>query len=168
VVTAFNFPLAVWSWNAMIALVAGNTILWKPSSKAPLSAIATMKIVWEVLKHHQLPESIVNLVVGNRDTIGEPLIHDPRLPLISATGSVAMGRHMGRAVAGRLGRSLLELGGNNGIIVTPSADLELAVPAIVFGAVGTAGQRCTSTRRLIVHESIYAALSAALVRVTAR
>ncbi|MDZ7598444.1 MAG: aldehyde dehydrogenase family protein [Desulfobacterales bacterium] len=164
VITAFNFPVAVWAWNAMIALVAGNTVVWKPSSKAPLSAIATTKIVWEVLQRQRLPQGIVSLVVGGRDTIGEPLIHDSRLPLISATGSVAMGREVGRAVAGRLGRSLLELGGNNGIIVTPSADLELAVPAIVFGAVGTAGQRCTSTRRLIVHESIYASLATALVK----
>ena len=163
VITAFNFPVAVWAWNAMIALVAGNTVVWKPSSKAPLTAIATMKIVWEVLKRNHLPEGIVNLVVGSRNDIGEPLVHDTRLPLISATGSVAMGRHVGRAVADRLGRSLLELGGNNGIVVTPAADLELAVPAIVFGAVGTAGQRCTSTRRLIVHEEIYETLVDALI-----
>jgi len=164
VITAFNFPVAVWAWNAMIALVAGNTVVWKPSSKAALSAIAATKIVWEVLERQDLPQGIVNLVVGDREAVGEPLTHDRRLPLISATGSVAMGREVARAVAGRLGRSLLELGGNNGIIVTPSADLKLAVPAIVFGAVGTAGQRCTSTRRLIIHESIYEALSAALVQ----
>lgn len=164
VITAFNFPVAVWAWNAMIALVAGNTVVWKPSSKAPLSAIATMKIVWEVLERQDLPRGIVSLVTGDRENVGEPLTHDRRLPLISATGSVAMGREVGRAVAARLGRSLLELGGNNGIIVTPSADFKLALPAIVFGAVGTAGQRCTSTRRLIVHESIYEALSADLVQ----
>jgi aldehyde dehydrogenase (NAD+) len=164
VITAFNFPVAVWAWNAMIALVAGNTVVWKPSSKAALSAIAATKIVWEVLERQDLPQGIVNLVVGDREAVGEPLAHDRRLPLISATGSVAMGREVARAVAGRLGRSLLELGGNNGIIVTPSADFKLAVPAIVFGAVGTAGQRCTSTRRLIIHESIYEALSAALVQ----
>jgi aldehyde dehydrogenase (NAD+) len=164
VVTAFNFPLAVWAWNAMIALVAGNTVVWKPSSKAALSAIAATKIVWEVLERQDLPQGIVNLVIGDRQSVGEPLAHDPRLPLISATGSVAMGREVGGAVAARLGRSLLELGGNNGIIVTPSADFKLAVPAIVFGAVGTAGQRCTSTRRLIIHESIYEALAAALIQ----
>jgi aldehyde dehydrogenase (NAD+) len=164
VITAFNFPVAVWAWNAMIALVAGNTVVWKPSSKAALSAIAATKIVWEVLERQGLPQGIVNLVVGDREAVGEPLAHDRRLPLISATGSVAMGREVARAVAGRLGRSLLELGGNNGIIVTPSADFKLAVPAIVFGAVGTAGQRCTSTRRLIIHESIYEALAASLIQ----
>ncbi|MFO7686409.1 MAG: aldehyde dehydrogenase family protein [Desulfobacterales bacterium] len=163
VITAFNFPVAVWSWNALIALVAGDTVVWKPSSKAALSAVAVMKIVWPVLRRNDLPEGILGLLIGSRDAVGEPLINDPRLPLISATGSVGMGRHIARAVAARLGRSLLELGGNNAIIVTPSADIDLAVRAIVFGAVGTAGQRCTTTRRLIVHTDIYDRLAAALV-----
>jgi aldehyde dehydrogenase (NAD+) len=164
VITAFNFPVAVWAWNAMIALVAGDTVIWKPSSKVPLCAVATAKIVWEVLKRNGLPDGILNLLIGTRDTVGEPLIKDPRVPLISATGSVAMGRHVAQVVAARLGRTLLELGGNNAIVVTPNADLQMAVRAILFGAVGTAGQRCTTTRRLIVHRSVYPALTEALIR----
>jgi aldehyde dehydrogenase (NAD+) len=152
VITAFNFPAAVWSWNALLALVSGDTVIWKPSSKTPLTSIAIMKVAWEVLRKNDLPEGILNIVIGDRETVGEPLIRDPRVPLISATGSVGMGRHVAQVVAARLGRSLLELGGNNGIIVTPDADLDLAVRAITFGAVGTAGQRCTTTRRVIVHE----------------
>ena len=163
VITAFNFPVAVWSWNALLALVAGDTVIWKPSSKAMLSAIAVMKIVWPILERNGLPEGILNLLIGGRQTVGEPLIEDDRVPLISATGSVGMGRYIARTVAARLGRSLLELGGNNAIVVTPNADIDLAVRAIVFGAVGTAGQRCTSTRRLIVHEDIYDRLAARLV-----
>lgn len=155
VITAFNFPLAVWAWNAMVALVAGNTVIWKPSSKTPLCAIAAMQIVWEVLKENGLPEGILNLVIGTHEVIGNALVMDPRVPLVSATGSVRMGRAVGTAVKARLGRTILELGGNNGIIVTPSADLDLAVRAILFGAVGTAGQRCTSTRRLIIQRNIY-------------
>ena len=165
VITAFNFPVAVWSWNALIALIAGDTVVWKPSSKAALSAIAVMKIVWPVLQANGLPEGIVSLVVGGRDEVGEALVRDRRIPLISATGSVRMGRHIARGVAERLGKTILELGGNNAIIVASSADLELAVRAIVFGAVGTAGQRCTSTRRLIVQEDIYDALVEALIKV---
>ena len=165
VITAFNFPLAVWSWNALIALVGGDTVIWKPSSKAALTAIAVMKIVWPVLQRNNLPEGILSLLVGGRDAVGDPLINDPRVPLISATGSVRMGRHVAQAVAARLGRSLLELGGNNAIIVTSSADIELAVRAILFGAVGTAGQRCTTTRRLIVHADIYERIAAELVNV---
>ncbi len=165
VITAFNFPVAVWAWNALIAMVAGDTVVWKPSSKAALSAVAVMKIVWPVLQANGFPEGVVNLVIGGRDAVGEALINDRRIPLISATGSVRMGRHIARAVAGRLGKTLLELGGNNAIIVAPSADLDLAVRAIVFGAVGTAGQRCTTTRRLIVHQDIYDALAEALVKV---
>lgn len=155
VITAFNFPLAVWSWNAMIGLIAGDTIIWKPSSQAPLSAIAIMNIVWRVLKENGLPDGVVNLLIGRREDIGEAMINDNRIPLISATGTVSMGMHVGKAVAGRLGRTILELGGNNGIIVTPSADLELAVHATLFGAVGTAGQRCTTIRRAFVHKEIY-------------
>jgi aldehyde dehydrogenase (NAD+) len=164
VITAFNFPAAVWAWNAMLALVAGDTVIWKPSSKAPLTSIAVMKILWSVLKENDLPDGILNLVVGNRHQVGEPLINDIRVPLISATGSVAMGKHVSRIVASRLGKTILELGGNNGIIVTANADLGLAVRAIVFGAVGTAGQRCTTTRRIIVHEQVFDDLSQALVK----
>ena len=163
VITSFNFPLAPWAWNAMIALVAGNTVVWKPSSKVPLSAIAVMNIVWDVLKKEKLPKGICNIVIGNRDVIGDSLVRDSRIALISATGSVAMGRHIGQIVAARLGKMILELGGNNAVIVTPLADLKMAVQAIVFGAVGTAGQRCTSTRRVIVHDDIYGPFVSELV-----
>jgi aldehyde dehydrogenase (NAD+) len=162
VITSFNFPVAVWSWNAMLALIAGDTVIWKPSSKVPLSAIATMNIVWRVLRENKLPEGICNLVVGSRQEIGEALIKDRRIPLVSATGSVAMGRHVGQVVASRFGKTILELGGNNAVIVTPNADLELAVKAVVFGAIGTAGQRCTSTRRVIVHEDTFKPFAGAL------
>jgi aldehyde dehydrogenase (NAD+) len=164
VITAFNFPVAVWSWNALIALVCGDTVIWKPSSKAALTAIATMKMIWPVLKDNGLPDGILNLIIGDRKTIGEKLIHDTRIPLISATGSVRMGRHVSGAVASRLGKTILELGGNNAVIVAPSADLDLAIRAVVFGAVGTAGQRCTTIRRVIVHEDIYESFSRALTR----
>jgi aldehyde dehydrogenase (NAD+) len=163
VVTAFNFPVAVWSWNAMIALVAGDTVIWKPSSKVPLCAVAVMKIVGRVLRDNGLPEGILNLVIGKGSDIGERLISDRRVSLISATGSIPMGRHVGEVVAARLGKSLLELGGNNAIIVTPQADLELAVRAILFGAVGTAGQRCTTTRRIIVQQDVYEAVRNRLI-----
>lgn len=168
VVTAFNFPVAVWAWNAMVALIAGDTVIWKPSSKTPLTAVAVMNVVARVLAANHLPEGIVNLVIGDRGQVGDTLLADPRVPLISATGSVAMGRHVARTVAGRLGRSLLELGGNNAIIVTDKANLELAVRAIVFGAVGTAGQRCTTTRRIIVQRNRLEALAATLARAYAQ
>lgn len=164
VITAFNFPVAVWSWNAMIGLIAGDTVIWKPSSQVPLSAIAIMNIVWRVLKENGLPEGVLNLLIGRREDIGEALINDNRIPLISATGTVSMGMHVGKTVAGRLGRTILELSGNNGIIVTPNADLELAVRAIVFGAVGTAGQRCTTIRRCFVHKDIYKLFIDSLVK----
>ena len=164
VITAFNFPVAVWSWNALIALVCGDTVIWKPSSKAALTAIATMKIIWPVLKDNGLPFGILNLVIGDRKTVGEKLIHDTRIPLISATGSVGMGRHISQAVASRMGRTILELGGNNAVIVAPSADLDLAIRGIVFGAVGTAGQRCTTIRRVIVHKDIYDNFCRSLIR----
>ncbi|NNK01133.1 MAG: aldehyde dehydrogenase family protein [Desulfatitalea sp.] len=164
VITAFNFPVAVWSWNAMIALIAGDTVIWKPSSKAALTALAVMKAIAPVLKANTVPEGVLNLVIGDRDAVGERLLGDTRLPLISATGSVAMGRHVGQVVSTRLGRTLLELGGNNAVIVTPSADLHLSVRAILFGAVGTAGQRCTTLRRVIVHQDIRDALTDALIR----
>jgi len=163
VITSFNFPLAPWAWNAMLALVAGDTVIWKPSSKVPMSAIATMKIVWEVFNKNSMPEGVCNLVIGSRKTVGDALIRDRRVALISATGSVAMGLHVGQVVASRLGKSILELGGNNAVIVTPRADLNMAVQAIVFGAVGTAGQRCTTTRRVIVHEDIYDRMVEALI-----
>jgi aldehyde dehydrogenase (NAD+) len=164
VITAFNFPVAVWSWNAFIALVCGDTVIWKPSSKAALTAVATMKIIWPLLKRNGLPDGILNLVIGERNSVGEALIQDRRIPLISATGSVAIGRHVAITVAQRLGKTILELGGNNGIIVTPEADMDLTVKAIVFGAIGTAGQRCTTTRRVIVHEHIFEKLSKALCK----
>lgn len=155
VITAFNFPVAVWAWNAMNALIAGDSIVWKPSSKAPLSAIAVMNVLGKVMAEMDLPEGLLNVLIGPGETVGEALIADARIPLISATGSVPMGRHVARAVASRLGKVILELGGNNGVIVTPRADMELAVRAILFGAVGTAGQRCTTTRRVIVHRDVY-------------
>jgi aldehyde dehydrogenase (NAD+) len=163
VITAFNFPLAVWSWNAFIALVCGDTVIWKPSSKAALSAVAVMKLIWPVLESNNLPDGILNLVVGSGPSIGEAMIQDRRIPLISATGSVRMGRHVAAAVGLRLGRTILELGGNNAVIVAPSADLDLAVRAIVFGAIGTAGQRCTSIRRVIAHTDIFDRLCEALI-----
>jgi aldehyde dehydrogenase (NAD+) len=154
IVTAFNFPVAVWSWNSALAAVCGDTTIWKPSSQTPLTAIATIKIAERVCRANNVDPALFSLVIGDGATVGERLISDPRAALISATGSTRMGRHVGEVVTRRLGRSLLELGGNNGIIVTPTADLKLAIRAIVFGAVGTAGQRCTTTRRIIVHESI--------------
>ncbi|MEJ2689650.1 MAG: aldehyde dehydrogenase family protein [Deltaproteobacteria bacterium] len=163
IATAFNFPVAVWAWNAMIATVCGNVTLWKPSSLVPLSAIATQKIIAGVLAENGLPEGIFSLVIGRGANIGEAMLADGRLPLISFTGSVPVGRHAAEVVARRLGRTILELSGNNAIIVTESADLQLALPAIVFGAVGTAGQRCTTTRRLMVHAAIYDRLRDALL-----
>jgi aldehyde dehydrogenase (NAD+) len=163
VVTAFNFPAAVWAWNALLALIAGDTVIWKPSSKGTLTAVAITKIVWPILRQNGLPEGILSLVIGDREVVGEGMIRDPRIPLISATGSVSMGRHIGQVVAGRVGRTLLELGGNNAVIITPQADLDLAVRAILFGAVGTAGQRCTTTRRVIVHREIFERVSQALI-----
>ncbi len=153
IITAFNFPNAVWAWNAMVAAIAGDTTVWKPSLKAPLTAIATHRICDEVMQKHGWG-GVFNLIIGDDADVGETMIHDRRLPLVSATGSTRMGRHVGQAVAARLGRCLLELGGNNAIIVHEDADLELAIRGVAFGAVGTAGQRCTSTRRLFLHESI--------------
>lgn len=163
VITAFNFPVAVWSWNAMIALIAGDTVLWKPSSKVPLCAVATMNLIAKILRENDLPGGILNLVVGRGSEVGERLISDNRLPLVSATGSVPMGRRVGQVVIGRLGKPLLELGGNNAIIVSKRADLKLALQAILFGAIGTAGQRCTTVRRVIAHRDIYDTLVESLV-----
>ena len=140
VITAFNFPNAVWAWNAMVALVCGDTVVWKPSLKAPLTAIATHKIVADVLARNGW-EGVCGLIIGHDADVGETMIHDKRLPLISATGSTRMGRHVNQAVAARLGRCLLELGGNNAVIVDKTADLDLALRGVLFGAAGTAGQR---------------------------
>lgn len=158
IISAFNFPVAVWSWNAALALVCGNSLIWKPSEKSPLTALACQKLLEKAMdRFGDAPEGLSELIIGGRD-VGEQLVDDSRVPLVSATGSTAMGRAVGPRVAARFGRSILELGGNNAIIVTPSADLDMAVRAIVFGAVGTAGQRCTTTRRLFVHDDVYDAL----------
>ena len=163
VISAFNFPVAVWSWNAAIAAVCGDPVVWKPSSTVPLTAVAVQKIANRVMADHGVG-GLFNLVIGPGRTVGERLIADRRVPLVSFTGSTRMGTRVSEVVAGRLGRTILELGGNNAIIVTEAADLELAVPAIVFGAVGTAGQRCTSTRRIIAHQGIAAELWDRLVK----
>jgi aldehyde dehydrogenase (NAD+) len=163
IISAFNFPVAVWSWNAMIAWVCGNTCIWKPSEKAPLSAIACQLIVNKVFAEHQVPEGVSSIIIGDAE-IGKLMSSDKRLPLISATGSTRMGVAVGTTVAQRLGRSLLELGGNNAIIVTKEADLNLVIPAVVFGAVGTGGQRCTTTRRLIVNADCYEAVKTKLIK----
>ncbi|MDJ1492005.1 aldehyde dehydrogenase family protein [Cytophagaceae bacterium DM2B3-1] len=167
IISAFNFPVAVWSWNAMLAAVCGNVCIWKPSEKTPLTAIACQHIISNVLKNNNVPEGVFNLVLGDA-SIGHSLASDKRVPLISATGSTRMGRKVGETVANRLGKSLLELGGNNAIIITPNADLEMAIRAVTFGAVGTCGQRCTSTRRLILHESIYQTVADRLVSIYAK
>jgi aldehyde dehydrogenase (NAD+) len=164
IVTSFNFPVAVWSWNAMIAAVCGDVVIWKPSSKVPLSAIAVQKILAEVMKENNMPEGIFSLVIGQGSTIGEALMDDRRLPLISFTGSVPVGRHAAEVVAKRLGRTILELSGNNAVILTEHADIPLALRAVVFGAVGTAGQRCTTIRRLIVHNEVYDRVREALIK----
>ncbi|MEY3246581.1 MAG: hypothetical protein RIT39_250 [Bacteroidota bacterium] len=162
VISAFNFPVAVWSWNTMLAWVCGNACVWKPSEKTPLTALACQKITARVMEAFGAPEGLSGLVVGDA-RVGEWLSHDNRVPLVSATGSTRMGKAVATAVAGRLGRSLLELGGNNAIIVAADADLKLATIGAVFGAVGTAGQRCTTTRRLLLHESIYSEMTRSLV-----
>jgi aldehyde dehydrogenase (NAD+) len=154
IISAFNFPVAVWSWNAMLAWVCGDVCIWKSSEKTPLCAVACQQVVEKVFVKNNVPEGVSGLITGARET-GEWLVNDTRVPLISATGSTRMGKMVGTAVAERLGKSLLELGGNNAIIVSESADLDMAILGAVFGAVGTAGQRCTSTRRLIIADSIY-------------
>ena len=162
IVTAFNFPGAVWAWNSMIAAVCGDVMVWKPSSKTPLTAIAIQKIVNEVMTPLGW-DGVMSLLVGSSRDVGELLVHDRRIPLVSATGSCHMGRKIGEAVAKRLGRSLLELGGNNAIIVMPDSDPELVLRAVLFGAVGTSGQRCTSTRRLFLHKSISSSITEKLI-----
>jgi aldehyde dehydrogenase (NAD+) len=162
-ITAFNFPTAVWSWNATIAAVCGDTVLWKPSSYTPLTAIATQHICNQVMADYGL-SGVFNLVIGSGRDVGDLLLNDPRLPVVSFTGSTDIGKHVSEAVARRFGRAILELGGNNAIIVADDADLSLATRAILFGAVGTAGQRCTSTRRIIMHKAISGELSSRLVK----
>jgi aldehyde dehydrogenase (NAD+) len=154
IISAFNFPVAVWSWNSMLALVCGDVCIWKPSEKAPMCGVACQNILQKVFKANKVPEGVSCLINGDYK-VGEYLTKDKRVPLISATGSTRMGKIVNAEVAGRLGRTILELGGNNAIIITPSADMNIVLPGAVFGAVGTAGQRCTSTRRLIIHESVY-------------
>ena len=161
IISAFNFPVAVWAWNTALAWICGDVCVWKPSEKTPICAIACQNIIAQVILENNLPEGISCLINGDY-TVGELMTNDKRIPLISATGSTRMGKIVAQTVAGRLGRSLLELGGNNAIIVTPDADIKMTIIGAVFGAVGTAGQRCTSTRRLIVHESIYEKLKEAL------
>jgi len=163
IISAFNFPVAVWAWNAAIAAVCGDTMLWKPSSETPLTGIAIQHICNDLMKEHGL-EGIFNLIVGRGSTVGEKLIADKRIPLVSATGSCEMGYRIGEVVGKRLGRTILELGGNNALLVMDDASLDLALRAILFGAVGTAGQRCTSTRRIIVHEKVYDELIEKLVK----
>ena len=163
IISAFNFPVAVWSWNSMLAAVCGDVCVWKPSEKTPLSAIACQQLMAKVLKENSLPEGIFCLINGDYK-VGEWMSKDERVPLVSATGSTRMGRIVGATVAQRFGKALLELGGNNAIILTPHANLDLAMIGVVFGAVGTAGQRCTTTRRLIVHESLYDTLKEKLVK----
>jgi aldehyde dehydrogenase (NAD+) len=163
IISAFNFPVAVWSWNTALAWVCGDVCVWKPSEKAPLCGIACQNIAAEVFRANDMPEGISCLVNGDY-RVGEMMTHDPRVPLVSATGSIRMGKIVAQAVGARLGKSLLELGGNNAIIVTPDADIKMTIIGAVFGAVGTCGQRCTSTRRLIIHETIYDKVKEALVR----
>lgn len=155
VISAFNFPVAVWSWNAAIAWVCGDPVVWKPSTKTPLAAVACQNIVREVFDRNGVPAGVSSVVVGPGKTVGERLIADPRIRLVSATGSTPMGRRVGAIVGARLGRTILELGGNNAVIVSDGANLRTALDAVFFGAVGTAGQRCTSTRRLILHEKVF-------------
>jgi len=164
VISAFNFPVAVYSWNAMIAAVCGDTVIWKGSEKTPLCGVAVQHIVAEVLKENDLPEGIFGLITGGRE-VGEWLTADDRIPLISATGSIRMGKEVAKVVGGRLGKTILELGGNNAIIISKEADIEMTIRAVVFGAVGTAGQRCTSTRRLIIHESVYELVKERLISI---
>lgn len=167
IISAFNFPVAVWNWNTALAWVCGDVCVWKPSEKTPLTAIACQKLTQEVFEANNVPEGVSGLLIGGAD-LGILMSNDVRVPLISATGSTRMGKLVGEAVGKRLGRHLLELGGNNAVIITESADLKIVVPGAVFGAVGTAGQRCTSTRRLIIHDSVYDKVRDALVKAYAQ
>src|SRR5438067_7634818 len=153
-ITAFNFPVAVWSWNVALAAVCGDATIWKPSEKTPLTAIAVTKICERVCRETGADPAIFTLLIGDRRTVGQKLADDARIPLVSATGSVSMGLHVAKTVHGRLGKTIMELGGNNVLIVAPTADLDMATQSIFFGAVGMAGERCTSTRRVSLHESV--------------
>ncbi len=164
IITAFNFPVAVWAWNSALATVCGDSNLWKPSSKTPLCAIAVQNILADIIKENNLPEGLFSLIIGKGSTVGEKFLHDKKVPLVSITGSTAVGKRAAGIIAQRFGKTILELGGNNAIIMTPNADLQLAIPAVVFGSVGTAGQRCTTTRRLIVHEEIYDKVKESLLK----
>jgi len=162
IISAFNFPVAVWSWNSMLAMVCGDVCIWKPSEKTPLCGVACQKIIAKVFEKNEVPEGVCSLITGDRET-GEWMCHDKRISLISATGSTRMGKAVGSAVSARLGRSLLELGGNNAIIISDEADLDMALVGCLFGAAGTAGQRCTTTRRLIIQEEVYDSIKEKLV-----
>ena len=162
IISAFNFPVAVWSWNSMLALVCGDVCIWKPSEKTPLCGIACQRIISEVFAKNNVPEGVCSLIIGGRD-VGEWMANDSRIPLLSATGSTRMGKAVGAAVGARLGRALLELGGNNAIIISKDADIDMAIRGALFGAVGTAGQRCTSTRRLIIHDDVYEKIKQKLI-----
>jgi aldehyde dehydrogenase (NAD+) len=155
IVTSFNFPVAVWAWNTMLAVIGGNVVIWKPSSKTPLTAIAVHKIIAGTLASNNVPEGVFNLFIAKSSVLGDTFLEDSRIPLFSVTGSTRAGQHVAAVVGRRFGRTILELGGNNAAVIMPSANLDLAMPSIVFGAVGTAGQRCTTTRRVLVHEDIY-------------
>jgi aldehyde dehydrogenase (NAD+) len=155
IVTSYNFPVAVWAWNSALAIAAGDVVIWKPSSKTPLTAIATQKIIKDVLAANEVPEGVFNLVVAKSSVMGDNFIGDRRIPLMSVTGSTAVGKRVGGIVGKRLGKTILELGGNNAVIITPNADIPMAIASTVFGTVGTAGQRCTTTRRIIIHEDIF-------------
>ena len=155
IVTSYNFPVAVWAWNSALAIAAGDVVIWKPSSKTPLTAIATQRIIKDVLEANNVPEGVFNLVVAKSSVMGDNFIADNRIPLMSVTGSTAVGKRVGGIVGKRLGKTILELGGNNAVIMTPNADIPMAIASTVFGTVGTAGQRCTTTRRIIIHEDIY-------------
>ncbi len=155
IVTSYNFPVAVWAWNTALAAIAGDVVVWKPSSKTPLTAIATQKIIHKVLKDNNIPEGVFNLVVAKSSVMGDNFLADKRIPLMSVTGSTRVGQRVGGIVGKRLGKTILELGGNNAVIISDKADIEMAIMSTVFGTVGTAGQRCTSTRRIIVHENVY-------------
>lgn len=164
-ITSFNFPVAVWAWNSMIAAVAGDVIIWKPSSRTPLTAIAVQNIIRDVLKRNSVPEGVFNMIIARSGVLGDNFVADRRIPLVSVTGSTAVGKRIGAIVGARLGRSIMELGGNNAVIISDRADLEMAVRSVVFGAVGTTGQRCTSTRRLIINENVYEEVKSRLTEV---
>lgn len=163
IITSFNFPVAVWGWNAMLAAIAGDVVIWKPSSKTPLCAIAVQKIIADTLRVNNVPEGVFNMIVAKSSVLGDNFAADRRIPLMSVTGSTAVGRRVGEIVGKRLGKTILELGGNNAVVISKYADLDMTLQSVVFGAVGTCGQRCTSTRRLIIHESVYETVKERLV-----